>query len=121
VPLLDAPSQNFIPLEFLMSKKRKRSAEEKNAAKKAAVLQAEKKSQSPLRTLAVIAVVVVAGLVFYLFQTGFDGKPQARTASIQPEVTATEVPSVMGKPSTSNTQPAMALLSAFSSSRALTG
>jgi hypothetical protein len=89
--LLDAPSQNFIPLEFLMSKKKKRSAEEKSAAKKATVLQTEKKSQSPLRTLAVIAVVVVAGLAFYLFQTGFDNKPQARTSSIQPEVTATEV------------------------------
>jgi uncharacterized membrane protein len=88
---LNAQSQNFIPLEFLMSKKRKRSVAEKSAAKKAAVLQAEKKSQSPLRTLAVIAVVVVAGLVFYLFQTGFEGKPQARTPSIQPEVTATEV------------------------------
>lgn len=74
-----------------MSKKKKRSAEEKSAAKKAAVLQTEKKSQSPLRTLAVIAVVVVAGLAFYLFQTGFDNKPQARTSSIQPEVTATEV------------------------------
>lgn len=74
-----------------MSKKKKRSAEEKSAAKKAAVLQTEKKSQSPLRTLVVIAVVVVAGLAFYLFQTGLDGNPQARTSSIQPEVTATEV------------------------------
>jgi uncharacterized membrane protein len=74
-----------------MSKKKKRSVAEKSAAKKAAILKTEKKSQSPLRTLVVISVVVVAGLAFYLFQTSFDGKPQARTPTIQPEVTATEV------------------------------
>jgi uncharacterized membrane protein len=79
--------------EFVMSKKKrnKNNVAEKSASKKEMVLNTEKQSQSPLRTLAVIAVVVVAGLAFYLFQSGFDNKPQARTSSIQPEVTATEV------------------------------
>jgi uncharacterized membrane protein len=79
--------------EFVMSEKRrnKNNVAEKSASKKEMVLNTEKQSQSPFRTLAVIAVVVVASLAFYLFQTGFDGKPQARTPSIQPEVTATEV------------------------------
>jgi uncharacterized membrane protein len=79
--------------EFVMSKKKrnKNNVAEKSASKKEIVLNTEKQSQSPLRTLAVIAVVVVAGLAFYLLQTGFDNKPQARTPSIQPEVTATEV------------------------------
>jgi uncharacterized membrane protein len=78
---------------FVMSKKKrnKNNVAEKSASKKEMVLNTEKQSQSPLRTLAVIAVVVVAGLAFYLFQTSFDNKPQARTSSIQPEVTATEV------------------------------
>ena len=74
-----------------MSKKKKNNLAEKSASKKEMVLNTEKKSQSPLRTLMVIAVVVVAGLAFYLFQTGLDSKPQARTPSIQPEVSATEV------------------------------
>ena len=75
-----------------MSKnKTKKDVAERSAAKKEALLKTEKRSQSPLRTLAVVAVVVIGGLVFYLFQTGFDSKPQARTPSIQPEVTATEV------------------------------
>ena len=76
-----------------MSKKKSKNnnVAEKSASKKEIVLNTEKQSQSPFRTLAVIAVVVVAGLAFYLFQTGFDNKPQARTPSIQPEVTATEV------------------------------
>ena len=74
-----------------MSKKKKNNLAEKSALKKEMVLNTEKKSQSPLRTLVVIAVVVVVGLAFYMFQTGLDGKPQARTPSIQPEVSATEV------------------------------
>jgi len=80
-------------VEFVMSKKKrdKNNVAEKSASKKEMVLNTEKQSQSPLRTLAVIAVVVGAGLAFYLFQSGFDNKPQARTSSIQPEVTATEV------------------------------
>jgi uncharacterized membrane protein len=75
-----------------MSKKNKKNhVAEKSASKKEAILKKETKSQSPLRTLLVVAVVVVGGLAFYLFQSGFDSKPQARTPSIQPEVTATEV------------------------------
>ena len=75
-----------------MSKKNKKNnVAEKSASKKEAILKSETKSQSPLRTLLVVAVVVIGGLAFYLFQTGFDGKPQARTPSIQPEVSATEV------------------------------
>ena len=75
-----------------MSKnKKKKDVVERSAAKKEAILKTEKKSQSPLRTLAVVAVVVIGGLAFYLSQTGFNSKPQARTPSIQPEVTATEV------------------------------
>lgn len=76
-----------------MSKKErnKNTLTEKSASKREIVLNTEKQNQSPLRTLAVIAVVVVAGLVFYLFETGSDNRPQARTSSIQPEVTATEV------------------------------
>ena len=75
-----------------MSKnKTKKDVAERSAAKKEAILKTEKKSQSPLRTLAVVAVVVIGGLVFYLSQTGFNSKTQARTPSIQPEVTATEV------------------------------
>jgi uncharacterized membrane protein len=76
-----------------MSKKKtnKNNVAEKSASKKEIVLNTEKQSQSPFRTLAVIAVVVVAGLAFYLFQSGFGNKPQARTPSVQPEVTATEV------------------------------
>ena len=74
-----------------MSKKKKKNVAEKSASKKEIVLNTKKQSQSPLRTLAVIAIVVGAGLAFYLFQTGFDNKPQAQTPSIQPEVTATEV------------------------------
>jgi uncharacterized membrane protein len=70
---------------------KKKSVAEKSASKKEAILKTEKKSQSPLRTLVVVAVVVIGGLAFYLFQTGFDSKPQARTPSVQPEVTATEV------------------------------
>ena len=73
------------------NKSKKNKVAEKSASKKEMVLNAEKKSQSPLRTLVVVAVVVVAGLVFYLFQSGLDGKPQARTPSIQPQVSATEV------------------------------
>jgi uncharacterized membrane protein len=76
-----------------MSKKErsKNNVAEKSASKKEMILNTGTQSQSPLRTLAVIAIVVVAGLIFYLFQTGFDNKPQAQTSSIQPEVTATEV------------------------------
>lgn len=75
-----------------MSKNNKKeSVAEKSASKKEAILKKETKSQSPLRTLVVVAVVVIGGLAFYLFQTGFDSKPQARTPSVQPEVTATEV------------------------------
>jgi uncharacterized membrane protein len=70
---------------------KKKSVAEKSASKKEAILKKETKSQSPLRTLVVVAVVVIGGLAFYLFQTGFDSKPQARTPSVQPEVTATEV------------------------------
>ena len=73
------------------NKSKKNKVAEKSASKKEMVLNAEKKSQSPLKTLVVVAVVVVAGLVFYLFQSGLDGKPQARTPSIQPQVSATEV------------------------------
>jgi uncharacterized membrane protein len=72
-------------------KRKKNNVAEKSASKKEMVLNTDKQGQSPFRTLAVIAVVVVAGLAFYLFQGGFDSKPQARTPSIQPEVTATEV------------------------------
>ncbi|MGD8255325.1 MAG: DUF2318 domain-containing protein [Syntrophobacterales bacterium] len=72
-------------------KRKKNSGAEKSASKKEIVLNTEKQSQSPFRTLAVIAVVVGAGLAFYLFQNGFGNNPQARTPSIQPEVTATEV------------------------------
>jgi uncharacterized membrane protein len=75
-----------------MSKKnKKKNVAEKSASKKEAILKTKTKSQSPLRTLLVVAVVVIGGLAFYLFQTGFDRRPQARTPSIQPEVTATEV------------------------------
>jgi uncharacterized membrane protein len=75
-----------------MSKNNKKeNVVERSASKKEAILKTEKKSQSPLRTLVVVAVVVIGGLAFYLFQTGFDSKPQARTPSVQPEVTATEV------------------------------
>jgi len=75
-----------------MSKKnKKKKVAEKSASKKEAILKTETKSQSPLRTLLVVAVVVIGGLAFYLFQTDFDSKPQARTPSIQPEVSATEV------------------------------
>lgn len=70
---------------------KKKDVVERSASKKEAILKTEKKSQSPLRTLVVVAVVVIGGLAFYLFQTGFDSKPQARTPSVQPEVTATEV------------------------------
>ena len=75
-----------------MSKKnKKKNVAEKSASKKEAILKSESKSQPPLRTLLVVAVVVIGGLAFYLFQSGFDNKPQARTPSIQPEVTATDV------------------------------
>ena len=75
-----------------MSKKHnKKNVAEKSAFKKEAILKSETKGQSPLRTLLVVAVVVIGGLAFYLFQSGFDNKPQARTPSIQPEVTATDV------------------------------
>jgi uncharacterized membrane protein len=75
-----------------MSKKNKKNnVAEKSASKKEAILKTETKSQSPLRTLLVVAVVVIGGLAFYLFQNGFDSKSQARTPAIQPEVTATEV------------------------------
>jgi len=75
-----------------MSKKNKKNnIAEKSASKREAILKTETKNQSPLRTLLVVAVVVVGGLAFYLFQSGFDSKPQARTPSIQPEVSATEV------------------------------
>ena len=75
-----------------MSKnKKKKDVVERSAAKKEAILKTEKKNQSPLRTLAVVAVVVIGGLAFYMSQTGFNSNPQARTPSIQPEVTATEV------------------------------
>jgi uncharacterized membrane protein len=75
-----------------MSKNKKnKDVVERSAAKKEAILKTEKKSQSPLRTLAVVAVVVIGGLAFYLSQTGFNSKSQARTPAIQPEVTATEV------------------------------
>jgi len=78
--------------EFVMSKKNnKKNVAEKSASKKEAILKTETKSHSPLRTLLVVAVVVIGGLAFYLFQTGFDSKPQARTPAIQPEVSATEV------------------------------
>jgi len=78
--------------EFVMSKKnKKKNVAEKSASKKEAILKTETKSQSPLRTLLVVAVVVIGGLAFYLFQSGFDSKPQARTPAIQPEVSATEV------------------------------
>ena len=70
---------------------KKKDVAQRSASKKEAILKTEKKSQSPLRTLVVVAVVVIGGLAFYLFQTGFDSKPQARTPSVQPEVTATEV------------------------------
>ena len=70
---------------------KKKNVAEKSASKKEAILKTETKNQSPLRTLLVVAVVVVGGLAFYLFQSGFDSKPQAGTPSIQPEVTATEV------------------------------
>jgi uncharacterized membrane protein len=70
---------------------KKKNVAEKSTSKKEAILKTEIKSQSPLRTLLVVAVVVIGGLAFYLFQGGFDGKPQARTPAIQPEVTATEV------------------------------
>jgi uncharacterized membrane protein len=72
-----------------MNKKTKKSVAERSASKKEAVLGTEKKSQSPLRTLMVVAVVVAAGLIFYLFQTGSNSAP--RTPSIQPVVTASEV------------------------------
>ena len=75
----------------MSQKKKKKNLAEKSASKKEIVLKTEKQSQSPFRTLAVIAVVVGAGLAFYLFQNGFGNNPQARTPSIQPEVTATEV------------------------------
>jgi uncharacterized membrane protein len=79
--------------EFAMSKnnKKKNNLAEKSASKKEAILKTETKSQSPLRTLLVVAVVVIGGLAFYLLQSGFDSKPQARTPAIQPEVSATEV------------------------------
>ncbi len=72
-----------------MSKKKKPSVSDKSAAKKAAVLKTEKKSQSPLRTVLAVAVLVAGGLIFYLSQTGFESTPKA--SGIQPEVTATEV------------------------------
>jgi uncharacterized membrane protein len=72
-----------------MGKKKKRSVSEKSAEKKAAVLKPEKKSQSPLRTMLVVAVLVAGGLMFYLLQAGFQSTPKA--SGIQPEVTATEV------------------------------
>jgi uncharacterized membrane protein len=70
---------------------KKKNVAERSASKKEAILKTEKKSQSPLRTLLVVAVVVIGGLAFYLSQTGSDRNPQARTPSVQPEVTATEV------------------------------
>jgi uncharacterized membrane protein len=70
---------------------KKKNVAERSASKKEAILKTGKKSQSPLRTLLVVVVVVIGGLAFYLFQTGFNSKPQAQTPSIQPEVTATEV------------------------------
>ena len=73
-----------------MSKTNKNVAE-KSAAKKAAILKTEKKSQSPFRTLLVVAVVVAGGLIFYFLQTGFDFSDQTKVPAIQPEVTATEV------------------------------
>ena len=69
----------------------KKNVAAKSASKKEAILKSETKSQSPLRTLLVVAVVVIGGLAFYLFQTGLNSKPQARTPAIQPEVSATEV------------------------------
>ena len=73
-----------------MSKNKKRNIAEKSASKKEAILKTEKKSQSPLRTLLVVAIVVAGGLVFYILQTGSQFKPKPPSA-IQPEVTATEV------------------------------
>jgi uncharacterized membrane protein len=70
---------------------KKKNVAEKSTSKKEAILKTETKSQSPLRTLLVVAVVVIGGVAFYLFQSGLDGKPQARTPAIQPEVTTTEV------------------------------
>ena len=69
---------------------KKKNIAEKSASKKEAILKTEKKSQSPLRTLLVVAIVVAGGLVFYLLQTGLQSKPKSPSA-IQPEVTATEV------------------------------
>lgn len=75
-----------------MSKKnKKKHLAERSASKKEAILKTDKKNQSPLRTILVVALVVLGGLAFYLFQAEFSDKPQARTPSIQPEVTATEV------------------------------
>ena len=68
---------------------KKKDVEEKSASKKAAILKKETKSQSPLKTLLVVAFVVAAGLIFYLSQKGVQST--AKTPSIQPEVTATEV------------------------------
>ncbi|MGD8370122.1 MAG: DUF2318 domain-containing protein [Syntrophobacterales bacterium] len=70
-------------------KNKKKNVVEKSASKKEAVLRTEKKNQSPLRTLLIVAIVVVGGLVFYLLQTDFEFRP--KPPAIQPEVTATEV------------------------------
>ena len=47
----------------------KKNVAAKSASKKEAILKSETKSQSPLRTLLVMAMVVIGGLAFYLFQS----------------------------------------------------
>jgi len=73
-----------------MSKDNKRSAVEKRAAKKATVLKSGEKSQAPLRTVLVLAVLVAGGLVFYLLRGGAEFTPKAADTA-KPEITATEV------------------------------
>ena len=73
-----------------MSKKSKNNVATKSASKKAVILDSEKKSQSPLRTLLIVGLMVAGGLGLYLFQTGFQSSPKTPPA-IQPEVTATDV------------------------------
>ena len=73
------------------NKNKKKNVAEKSASKREVVLNTEKKSQSPLRTLLVVGMVVAGGLIFYLLQNGSDFTTQAKAPAIQPEVTATEV------------------------------
>jgi uncharacterized membrane protein len=73
-----------------MNKYNKRTAVEKRAAKKAAVLKSEKKSKSALRTMLVLAVLVAGGLVFYLLQGETEFTPKAADPT-KPEITATEL------------------------------